>query len=78
MGKPNSYPKLHYELPISEVDWAATDREKLGFTKLTREVFVKWNLQTLAHGTSLTGRKYDLPTIYPGIGLRKRGDIAIA
>ena len=31
----------------------ASDRERLGFTKLSREVFVRWNIRSLSVGESL-------------------------
>ena len=34
------------ERVFSSADWLATDRERLGFAKLARQVFVRWNIRS--------------------------------
>ena len=36
------------ERVFSTADWLATDRERLGFTKLAREVFIRYNFKALS------------------------------
>ena len=39
------------ERVFSSASWGASDRERLSFTKLAREVFIRWNVTSLsAHG----------------------------